>query len=208
MNKTKLRWCDQYREQVKRNARVNLASHTVVAKHREGDECRRWCCSQNGSSKYAFTVLAVPGWLIMFGDMGECMWSRTYDMIDFARNAIRDIRYFSEKVSRDVCIRDGKSELVLEWIKETPEEWEQCYGEPMSKKNKSKFAELCKWWTQNGCDQGIEEFRREIYESGLYEYDCEAIPSFQFYKYHYLWKVEALVWFIEQLDGIKTEVEA
>jgi hypothetical protein len=69
----------------------NLAEHVVTQRHNDGDAGRLWRCAKPQSSSYAFTIYAPPGWLIFTGDMGESMWSREYDMIEFARKSINSL---------------------------------------------------------------------------------------------------------------------
>lgn len=184
-------------QDAKKNAIENLKNHTVEQYHKDGDMCRLWRCSRDGSSVYQFWVCAPPGWLIVYGDMGECMWSRTSDMIAFAKQSIESHDYFASKASRDSVIREVREDLAQEWLNNVLKEWKDDYGRKPTAKEKDIVDALREWWEDFGDPVGL---RREIYESGLYS-DCEGIPTFEFYSYGYLWRCEALKWFLDKIDS-------
>jgi len=181
------------------NALKDLKDHTIVQLHRDGDPGRVWRCRNNGSSVYGFTVCAPPGWLIVYGDMGECMWSRTRDMLAFIRGSIRSLDYFSEKASKDCKIREPYTELAEEWLQEqeSGKEWEDYHGEPMSDQHKEKLQEIREAYEQYN---SIENLIQAAYESGLYD-STSYLPHCQYYTYQYLWKLEALKWFVAKIDA-------
>lgn len=193
----------QLLEQAKKSAEQNLKNHRVRQRHRDGDTVRLWRCDNNGSSVYHFTVCAPPGWLIVYGDMGECMWSRTPDMIGFARESIGSLGYFSEKVSRDCKITEPRGELITEFLAEYEGRHALNYGEVMTTAEREVLAELRDSW--NGSED-IEAFLREFYESDLC-HDSDSMPDVNAFTYHYLWKVEALKWFLAKLDAGEVVVD-
>lgn len=187
----------QLAEQAKKSAEENLKNHRVRQKHRDGDTVRLWRCDNNGSSVYHFTVCAPPGWLIVYGDMGECMWSREPDMINFARKSINSLGYFSEKASRDSKIDEQRGELITEFLAEYEAEHLRSYGDEMTAEQLEVLSELRDSWDGS---EDIEGWLREFYESDLCN-DCESMPDVKSYTYHYLWKIEALKWFLAKLDA-------
>ena len=189
---------------VKRSIKENLSKHTVEQFHKSGvegyykeDAGRLWRCSRDGSSVYCFWVSAPPGWLFGYGDMGECAWSRHRDMIPFIRGSIGSFDYFAEKVSRNVSIKEPRQELAEEWLDTVLKEWKDYYGEKPSAKIKDIVDSLKEWWEDYNDPVAL---RMQIYESGLYGSDGESIPSFECYTYQYIWKCEALKWFIDKID--------
>jgi hypothetical protein len=192
----------QLLEQAKKSAEQNLKNHRVRQRHRDGDTVRLWRCDNNGSSVYHFTVCAPPGWLIVYGDMGECMWSRTPDMIQFARESINSLGYFSEKVSRDCKIRELRSELAEEWFSTIRDEWKQC-GRKWTKEHSAALKSIRHEFDNYGL---LEDFRKAIYESILCS-DSDDLPDLECYTYHYLWKIEALKWFLAKLDAGEVVVD-
>jgi len=183
-------------ERVAESAKENLKSHTIVQLHSDNDPGRLWKCSNNGSSVYAFTVCAPPGWLIMYGDVGECMWSRHRDMLPFIRGSIGSLDYFSEKASKDCKIYEVRQEIAEEWLDEQESEWESYHGEPMTEEQKEKLDDIRESYRLY---EDPDDLRRAAYESGMF--DCSWIPSCEYYTYQYLWKIEALKWFIAKIDA-------
>lgn len=185
------------RRRVAEQALKNLKDHTIVQLHRDGDPGRLWRCTNNGSSVYGFTVSAPPGWVIVSGDMGECMWSRTRDMLAFIRGSIGSLDYFSEKASKDCKIREPFTELAEEWLQEQESEWEDRHGDPMSDEQKEKLQGIREAYEQYN---SIENLIQAAYESGLYD-STSYLPHCQYYTYQYLWKIEALKWFVAKIDA-------
>jgi hypothetical protein len=198
MTTTKQDFKSRLHAQVKESIERNLANHTIQQWHRDGEPGRVWKCSNNGSSVYSFTVCAPPGWLIMYGDMGECMWSRHRDMLAFVRGSIGSLHYFSEKASRDSVIEEERQELAEEWLDEAEQEWIERHGDPMNEEELEHLADIRNAYENYG---DAAHLREAIYESPLYNGDTSSIPSCRYYTYHYLWKIEALKWFIAKLDA-------
>lgn len=186
----------QLLEQAKKSAEKNLKNHRVRQRHRDGDTVRLWRCDNNGSSVCHFTVCAPPGWLIVYGDMGECMWSRTPDMIQFAKQSINSLDYFSEKVSPDCKIREPRDELAEEWLSTIRREWKD-RGRKWTKEHSAALKSIREDFDNYGL---VEDFRKAVYESTLCN-DCDDLPDLECYTYHYLWKIEALKWFLAKLDA-------
>jgi len=184
---------------VQQRIKNDLKDHVITQRHRDGDPGRLWRCAKPGTNNLSFTVHAPPGWLMITGDMGECMWSRHYDMLPFIRGSIGSLEYFSEKASRDCVIREKRTELAEEWVEEqeSGEEWEDYHGEPMTEEDKEKIQEIREAYEEYN---SVEALQNAAYESGLYD-SCSYLPSCEFYSFHYLWKIEALKWFIAKLDA-------
>jgi hypothetical protein len=185
----------QLHAQVAECIQNNLKNHTIQQLHNDGDPGRVWKCTNNGSSVYAFTVLAPPGWLIVTGDMGECMWSRHTDMLHFIRSSIESFSYFSEKASKDCKILETHGELAGEWLAKVQDEWEANHNRTMTDEEIDHLQDIRDAYGNYG---EVSDLQRAIYESPLYNGD--GIPSCQYYTYHYLWKIEALKWFVDRLD--------
>lgn len=178
-------------QHAKASAARQLANHRVHQKHRDGDVVRLWRCDNDGSAIYHFYVLASPGWLMFYGDMGECMWSRATDMIEFARGSINSLDYFSEKASRNCIIKEECPEMIGEYLDGLEQDHEDNHGEPMSDDLKDEIEDLRRCGT-------VQQFCEQFYTSGLYHGE---MPDFRFYTYNYLWKIEALKWFVAKLDA-------
>ena len=44
-------------------------------------EARAWHCGDPDSGYHSFTLVAIPGRLIVVGDLGTCVWERERDML-------------------------------------------------------------------------------------------------------------------------------
>ncbi len=190
-------YMQQQKKHVEEAVKGALAKHTVKQLHNDGDPGRLWKCSNNGSSVYAFTICAPPGWLIIYGDMGECMWSREYDMIAFAKQSIESDRYFAGKASKDCNITELRDELAREWIAEQPKDWSECSGEPWGDEQQEMLDEIEQALDRYG---DVRDFQTACFESDLCS-DSSAVPDCKAYTFNYLWQIEAIKWFLKKLDA-------
>lgn len=183
-------------DEIKKRIDRDLAKHTITQMHADGAAARLWVCSNDGSSIYKFTVCAPPGWLIVYGDMGECMWSRTYDMLEFVRSSIHSLDYFSSKASQDCIIKEESEEKVEEWFKTVKKEWRE-NGRTWGEKENEALKDIRSEYDNYGL---ISDFTKALYESELFR-DSDDMPNIKEYTFQYLWKIEALKWFIKKLDA-------
>lgn len=186
----------QLHEDAKDSVARHLANHTIHQWHRDGEPGRIWKCSNNGSSNMAFTVCAPPGWLVVYGDMGECAWTRLRDMLQFVRGSIRSLDYFSGKASRDCIIKEDRTELIEEWFKSVRKEWREG-GRKWTRKQTEALKEIRDAFDSYG---DPAHFNQALYESELCM-GCDDMPNIKAYTFHYLWKIEALKWFIAKHDA-------
>lgn len=185
-------------DRVQRSLVNNTKDHVVQQLHGDDDTVKLWRCGKPQSSTYMFYVCSAPNCLMVYGDMGECMWQRHYDMIPFVRGSVHSLDYFSEKVPAD--LRDGimtdHKELIDEWLAGVKEEQIEL-GYEWTKEQDRALEEIRGSYSHY---ESPDDFRRAVYESDLYR-DCDSMPAVSWYTYHYLWKIEALKWFIQKLDA-------
>lgn len=170
--------------------------YVVRQEHRDGDTVRLWRCGVPGSSTLMFYVCAAPHCLMVYGDMGEFMWQRHEDMIPFVRGSGRNLSYFAEKVPPGITIRNDVPELVDEWLLTIKDRWIERGGD-WGDQEEDALEELQDEWNAN---QDSHQLMVVFSQSVLHQ-DCDDYPHITFYTYHYLWIVEGLQWFIQQLDG-------
>lgn len=175
----------------------DLKLHVVTQIHADGQPGRLWRCARPQSSVYSFTVCAPPGWLIVYGDMGECMWSRHRDMLPFIRGSAGSLGYFSQKVSRNCEIREKVPALAEEWLADAPKEWKASHGKAMTAEQRQVLSDIKDAYHSY---EDIADLQRAIYESRMFD-SPSYIPSCEYYTYQYLWTVEALKWFVAKLDA-------
>lgn len=176
----------------------NTKDHVIKQLHGDDDVAKVWRCGKPKSSVYMFYVCSAPNCLMVYGDMGESMWMRHYDMIPFIRGSIHSLDYFSEKVPAD--LRDGTmtdhKELIEEWFATVKQERIEL-GYDWGESEENALEEIR---TEYSYYEMAEDFRRAVYESNLYN-DCDDMPNIRWYTHHYLWKIEGLKWFIKKLDA-------
>ena len=192
----------KFEKRFRKDAEARFASHieknpeyVVQQLHRDDDIVKLWRCGKPQSSTYMFYLCSAPNCLMVYGDMGEYMWQRHYDMIPFIRGSVHSLDYFSEKVPRGIKIRTDYLELVDEWFDEVKQSRID-YGEDWTEEHDEELSELKDVWNSY---QDVSEFKTALYSSKLYR-DYEDVPRTEFYTFQYLWIVEALKWFITQLD--------
>lgn len=177
---------------------ANNPEYVVQQMHRDDDVVKLWRCGKPQSSTCSFYICSSIGCLMVYGDMGEFMWERCRDMIPFVRGSIHSLNYFSEKVPHGIEIKEECSELIEEWFSEIKQEWVE-NGSEWGSEEEDALEELRESWDTW---QDVGRFMQEFFDSVFYN-DCESFPNTKFYTFQYLWIIEGLKWFIEQLDGGK-----
>jgi len=172
--------------------------YVVQQIHRDGDIVKLWRCGKPQSSTCMCYVCSAPNCLMVYGDMGECMWQRHYDMIPFIRGSVHSTSYFAEKVPREINIQDEYPELVEEWFAEVKQERIDG-GYDWTEEHDEELQNIRDEWENYGI---VADFHKAHYESKLFR-DCEDHVTTKYYSFHYLWKTELLAWFIQQLDAGK-----
>lgn len=115
-------WKRQLDDHEKLAAR-SFAGFQLVSGHRHVyPELRRWVFRHPDHRNHAFSLVAWPGYLFVGGDLDECVWTRSYDMIEWATGAVRDPQYFAGKVVNPIKTREWCSELATAWV------WEEWAG--------------------------------------------------------------------------------
>ncbi len=112
-------------------ARFNeaVAEHEMTVKHDDG-LYRHLRFSKPGTWSYGFDLVTWPGHLAISGDMGDYVFARIEDMLDFFTGSINP-HYWSEKLTNKderagtlVYDRDLFRPRVMEWLEERRDELE------------------------------------------------------------------------------------
>ena len=170
---------------------------------------RGWWCGNPGTIIYGFYVLATPGYLNLRGDLGTLELCRCQDMIAWASSAIRDPHYLAEKTPQDFAAEEYAPELVAAWVHEQDDEWAQMTPEEKAESRRWKV------WSEDVGDapwrsgslrkllldlasagESRDEVFRLLHGTG---YDTDP-PDFETFTHSYLWRYEALKWFLDHLD--------
>jgi len=134
-----------------------------------------------------FDIITWPGYLAFVGDMGDWVFARIPDMLEFFRGDRINPSYWAEKVQAGEC-REYSEDVAREWIKEALDEGE------FTDEERDQVSEIV-------TDDGEVYTRLQIGDSCLGEFLQDA--SFDAYTYHYIWCCLALVWGIKQYDAAK-----
>lgn len=188
-------------ERARAGFQKNSANHVVTQLHRDGDTVRLWRCGSEKTVIHHFYICCPPGWMMVYGDMGEYQWSRTVDMVEFARGSIGSLDYFSEKIAQNCTIKSNNPDLVDEWLDSIREESLEG-GRGWTEQHDSALNELKDQWEHSG---DVRAFQDAVYVSPIYR-DYEDMPNIKTYTYPYLWVVEGINWFISQLDAGNVEL--
>ena len=196
-----------------------LQNHTIEVRLLQETEHGRYLhlrCSNNGSSNQMFNVLAVPGRLMYFGDMGSYVFERTNDMIawfgaDNGRDP--DFRYLAEKViAQDKC--DGLKQKSKARFKEVLEGYiddEQEMGADLVKEIRLAINTLLNQWDELGPERAISE-AIEFYLGPSHKPTFQFVElwdfSFDEYTGRFLWACHAIRWAIRRYWDMTEEKAA
>lgn len=189
---------------VARRAKNDLAKHTITQTLDAG-LYRAWKCGEPGNCINAFEVVTGPGWLLIRGDMGTCLWERTNDMLGWCRGSINSLDYFAEKVPREIKIKEYDPDRARAWLLEQVLDfWNDHCGSDdhggMDEDDWKQWETLKDLYRESDPTEKLD-FEREVMNSGIN--DGGDYPDWENYTYHFLWQREALKWLFANLDKVK-----
>lgn len=160
------------------------------------DVCKVWRCGSRRQA-YHFFVTALPGTLMVHGDMGTYVWSRVYDMIEFAQQSIDDLSYFTSKLVVPASVVEWQDELIHNWLYVGIQQREAELQLPWDDSSETALSELkCIWRETGDAEEMVRHYLHSVTFSSL---DYDPSSSLKYYSYHYLWSIEALKWFLSRL---------
>lgn len=145
------------------------------------------CRNANGSNIYRFRVIHVPGLLWCGGDVGDCEWRRTYDMIAWARSAINSVDYFFEKVPQHIQKKEFSSDKARQWIKELD-------SDEFNETARELYSDLF------SVTDNEYEFTDVLFNSDLH--DGEMPPVYEWSSNLY-WSRECIKWFLANCKELR-----
>lgn len=175
-------------DRIDKNARLaadSFKDHEIKREHRKGVFRHYRCGNKDGSSNYLFFVTTTPCFMFITGDIGDFIWRREYDMIDWARSAINSPGYFAEKVVAGE-VWEYDPDMARDSVKELIDE---CDGDDV--KVKSAAQEILD--TTDFDSQ--HEFVMDAYNACLFD----DFPTCKNYTHGFLWCRQALLWFFRNL---------
>lgn len=181
---------------VKQRIINDLANHRITLKHSDG-MYRHWRCQQPGTWNLGFDIITWPGSLCYTGDMGDYLFQRTHDMVEFMRQASMSYSYAAEKcVAHDGRLKEFRHELFEELLQNyVADRGLEGAEESELASVRRKIDDLRE--AAKGDYDTPQEVMQAIYESGLWD-GCD-MPSCEAWTFHFLWGLHAIKWFCDSL---------
>jgi len=158
-----------------------------------------WLCHRPGTGMYHFRVVAAPGMLLVYGDVGDYMLqNHDYDMVKWlVGGAVNSPDYLIQKFVRKTKIffEDEAEALLQSHIDEACDEYER----DEAKKFKEKVLDAWQYDREYGHGH---DFARAYYEAGG---DPEYLSSTEDYDSSVYWTVECLKKFAELYNELRTK---
>lgn len=175
--------------EVKRRIVNDLAAHTITSIHSDGLH-RHWRCQKPGTINLYFDVVTWPGFMCVTGDMGEWLFRRTDDMVEFMRSSCMSYGYAAEKC---VAHRGELTEFCWDDMNEWLSGLEKEATEAGDSDTLDKIEEVRQAYQ---CYELEHDVYKAIYESGL----SDDPPRCQNFTYRFLWILHAIKWFCEKAE--------
>lgn len=173
--------------------RVTCLWHGIPQRSGELIHAGSWLCGKPDSLAYHFTIVSVPGRLMVFGDLGSLALERTYDMLAWARGSIESMEYFAEKVVREMKTKVFDPAMVRAYVHEVDQDILEGEHEYDDKTTKAWLTGL-RQELLAAAEEGGEGKVYAVYaESDLYDGD---MPCFENWDRGFLWCREAIKWFL------------
>lgn len=184
-------------ERVKFNIVRDLADHTITVLHSNG-LYRRYRCQNHRSWNMGFDIITWPGSLCFTGDMGDFLFQRTDDMVEFMRHSCMSYSYMAEK-----CVAGKVKEWSENVFAETLAERAKEGGEftvhtSVGLETRSVKDAICTIKSEYANYGSHHDAMKAMCESGLW--DGFNLPSCEDYTYRFLWCLHAISWFCERVD--------
>jgi len=174
---------DEAVAQVAGMAKEAFATHELWGLGRDEWNCQR----ASGSSIYAFHVISRPGYLIVFGDIGDwVLQASERNMVYWAMGAVRSPSYFCEKIraGERLAFYSGEARAIVEEGLKGNEDM------GLTKEQAEKVNDAISSWDE--LDQ------REWYEACIDAGDDEPALC-EYPSPRALWLIEAMKWFCAQI---------
>jgi hypothetical protein len=197
----RIRYSQRLEDEVRKRVPNDLKDHQITQLLDSGPY-RHWRCRKPGTIVLGFDVITWPGFICITGDMGEFLFSRTYDMLEFCRRSCKSYGYMHEKLQA-VDVRTGAEEFRREAFEDALRD--RLRGELENYKEgfvsredvevvRDKIAEV-----REASEYGMGGERESIqamYESELW--DSGDLPSCQSFTFHFMWILHAIQWFCDR----------
>lgn len=178
----------QHRETVKEIAAKSLASH-VLTPEQESGPVRMWLCHRPGSGAYHYRVVAAPGMLTIYGDIGDqIIQNYDRDMVEWLLKAMDSPEYVMDKFTfkeKTFFPQEARS-LLDEMVAESCDEVDR-------QENEEFRNRVLDEWDSEFDDNG-HEFAKAFYEAGG---DMEMLSITVDHSSGMYWTIACLEKFVE-----------
>jgi len=164
-------------------------------------------CAVPGSSVFRFEIATFPNYLCFAGGMGEFVFSRESDMLNFfktsAHNGAPNYDYWAEKccgVDRSSGIKEFHLKAFISVINDLCEELEGEEERAFVKKELKCYPPI---------SNGNEAFRwaSELIYNGETVFPDFWECDFEVYTHRFKWCCHSILWAIDQYDAVKADQE-
>lgn len=186
----------------------DVKDHEITI-HKNNDVYRHLTFKKPGSSNQYFNITTFPHYLVITGDMGSLIFSKSADMFRFFRSDDLEINpdYWSEKIEsiEYESKLESYSEFDVDIAKKHAQEYLNDYldeDETLSSDDREELTEEF----ENKIMHTSDEW--EIVEA-IRNFNCNGFEFVDFwereprkYLYRYIWLCYAIVWGIKKFDEI------
>lgn len=198
----------QQREQLERYAEESFKDHVLTVEQSEGP-VRMWHCGKPGTGIYSFRVIAAPGFLGVYGDVGDGMlMAYDKDLIPWLRSAVQSPGYLMSKMLKKQKefnadeAREMMKRMVDESHAEDDEEDIEGNSPELLKNSTDTMVEtILDNWNDDPPDRDGHEFFQAAYDAGM---DTEMFDSVMDYCADDYWTLACLKKFSELLEKANT----
>lgn len=178
---------------VAENFRRNFANHEMTTLHEDG-LYRHLRFMANNRREFWFDIITWPGSLVIKGDMGSYMFSRTTDMFEFFGTGDINPGYWAEKTpsyGHDALTKKWSPELFEKTVREVAQDYIDCYDVSDINVFWAAVEGDVLWYTHDEYEarEAVRDFKFDgetIFEDS-WEWDVTD------YTYQYLWCCFAIV---------------
>lgn len=186
----------QSREQISHWAEESFRDHVLTVEQATGS-VRMWHCGKPGTGIYSFRVIAAPGFLCVYGDVGDGMlMAYDRDLVPWLRGAVSDPHYLMSKMAKKQkeFNADEAREMMQRMIDES-------YDEEDKQENQEMVDKILDDWNDDPPDPDGHDFFKAAHEAGM---DCELFDSVMDYSASDYWTYECLKKFSQLLEKANT----
>lgn len=158
---------------------------------------RSWICRDPKSWDCSFTITTIPYHLIVTGDLGDLIVSRSYDMLPWCRGSAHSTEYFAEKVPHGYQTHEFCHEVLREWICDKISEYQDCIKEDPScaRDYRDRLTIL-----HDTLSDGVENDYEGYFIRHLEDIWIDEIPNWHAPTERFLWLRDAVAWFCSNHD--------